>query len=97
MYGVGFLATGGDLAIYRFWSPKRANAERQVFKHTQSFVDGKAQYITRLETEYNDPDTNAAHKGGLRVQILQEATQIDAKDLPPQLQQFIEDLQEGRR
>jgi amino acid transporter len=41
VYGLGFLATGGDLAIYRFWAPKYANAQRQVFVNTQSYVQGK--------------------------------------------------------
>jgi hypothetical protein len=40
-YGIGFLATGGDLVIYRFWAPKYANAQREVFVNTNSYVQGK--------------------------------------------------------
>lgn len=48
LYGVGFLATGGDLALYRFWAPKQANAQNQVFHNTQAYTDGKNIHIGEL-------------------------------------------------
>ena len=52
VYTIGFVATGGDLAIYRFWAPKRENARRVVFQNTQSYVQGKQEYISRLRFQY---------------------------------------------
>lgn len=48
LYIVGFFATGGDYAIYRFWEPKMENARRAVFENTQSYVQGKQEYLSRL-------------------------------------------------
>jgi hypothetical protein len=89
-YGLGFLATGGDLAIYRFWAPKRANAERVVFQNTQSFVQGKTEYLSRLRFEYQSAD--ADRKAALRTLILSEASDVDNTKLPVDLQVFINSL-----
>lgn len=92
MYGVGFLATGGDLAIYQFWAPKRANAERKVFENTQSYVQGKTEYISRLRYQYQNAD--GAQKESLRQLILSEASTVDNDKLPLDLQGFIQNLKE---
>lgn len=90
-YGVGFLTTGGDLAIYRFWAPKQENAKRVVFENTQSYVEGKAQYISRLRYEYQSAE--GAQRASLRTLILDEASTVDNSKLPPDLQAFISSLQ----
>ena len=89
-YVIGFLATGGDYAIYRFWAPKQANAERVVFENTQSYVQGKTEYISRLRYEYQAADEG--HKNALRTLILSEASTVDNSKLPPDLQGFIAQL-----
>lgn len=93
-YGIGFLATGGDLAIYRFWAPKRANAERQVFEQTQSYVQGKTEYLTRLRFQYQN--ATGQQKEALRQLILSEASTVDNNKLPVDLQGFIDHLKEGK-
>jgi hypothetical protein len=93
-YGIGFLATGGDLAIYRFWAPKRANAEREVFVNTNAYIQGKTDYLSRLRLEYTtskDEDQKAA----LNTLILTEASNVDNSKLPIDLQGFIQSLKEN--
>lgn len=92
LYGIGFLATGGDLAIYRFWAPKRANAERQVFENTQGYVEGKIEYLNRLRFQYQDDP-----RPSLRIMILTEASTVDNNKLPLDLQSFIQNLKEKRQ
>jgi hypothetical protein len=93
LYGVGFLATGGNLAIYRFWAPKQANAEREVFVNTNSYVQGKTDYISRLRFEYQS-SKDADQKAALRTLILTEAANVDNSKLPADLQAFIVGLKE---
>ena len=90
MYGLGFLATGGDLAMYRFWAPKQADAQREVFEHTQSYIEGKRGNIARMRLEYENADP--AHKAALRTMILSEADSVDISKLPPTQQAFISSL-----
>jgi hypothetical protein len=88
LYFVGFIATGGDLAIYRFWAPKRANAERQVFEQTQGYVQGKTEYLTQLRYQYQC--ASGEQRESLRRMILTEAATVDNDKLPADLRVFIE-------
>ena len=81
---VNFIGTGGNLAIYRFWAPKMANAQNQVFHHTQAFVDGKNTYIVRLCNEATQAE--GAQKAALNSEIRQEASTIDPTELNPAAQ-----------
>jgi hypothetical protein len=94
IYGFGFLATGGDLAIYRFWAPKQANAEREVFVNTNSYIQGKTDYLNRLRFEYTS-SKDTEQKAALKTLILSEASNVDNSKLPNDLQGFIENLKEN--
>jgi hypothetical protein len=91
VYLVGFLTTGGDLAIYRFWAPKQENAKRVVFENTQSYVQGKTQYISKLRYQYQSA-APGAQKDALKTLILDEASTVDNSKLPLDLQGFIQQL-----
>ena len=93
LYGIGFLATGGDLAIYRFWAPKQENARRVVFQNTQSFVQGKITHLTDLQLAY--AQATGEQKDPLRTVRLREAAQVDEDKLPPDLVGFIHRLKGG--
>lgn len=93
LYGLGFAATGGDLLIYKFWAPKQAAAERQVFEQTPSFVHGKIEYLTRLRFEYQS--ASGVQKHAIAQLILDEASTVDNLQLPIDLQLFISSLKGG--
>jgi len=93
-FGLGFLATGGDLFTYKFWAPKRANAEREVFVNTASYIQGKTEYLTRLRLAYDSAIGD--QKAALRQTILTEASQVDETKLPENLQSFLLRLQTER-
>lgn len=91
LYGFGFAATGGDLAIYRFWAPKQENAKRVVFENTQSYVQGKQEYISRLRYQYQTAEPGA-QQDALRSLILSEAANVDNSKLSPDLESFIRSI-----
>lgn len=80
LYGIGFFATGGDLAIYSFWAPKQANVERQVFENTQSYVQGKIQNLSQLC--YAEQQATGAQKSALDSEIRNESVTIQGSKLP---------------
>ena len=80
LYGIGFLTTGGDLAIYRFWAPKQENAKRQVFENTQSYVEGKIQNIEQECFSYRQAEGSS--KDAFAGEIRNEAITIDTNKLP---------------
>ncbi len=74
-YGLGFMVTGGNLLIYRFWAPKQENARRVVFENTQSYVQGKQEYLSRLRFQYQTADPGSG-KDALRALIVSEASTL---------------------
>ncbi len=92
MYVIGFLVTGGDLAIYKFWAPKQENARRQVFENTQSYVEGKIQAISQERLAYENAAPGSSQQSSLRTMIISEASTVDNSKLPPDLQAFISRL-----
>lgn len=95
IYGIGFVATGGDLAIYRFWAPKQENARRVVFENTQSYVQGKIGSLSQDRLAYESADAGSAQQRALRTMILSEAAQIDNSKLPADLRAFVSGLKGG--
>lgn len=87
LVAINFIGTGGDFAIYKFWAPKMANVQNQVFHHTQAFVDGKNTYIVRLCGEASQAE--GAQKSALNSEILQEASTIDPIELNPAAQSCV--------
>ena len=96
IYALGFLATGGDLFIYKFWAPKQENVRRQVFENTQSFVQGKVEYLSKLRFQYQEAEPGSTHRTALRMLIISEASTIDNEKLPLDLQAFVGGLKGGR-
>ena len=89
---IGFGLTAVDLGSYKFWAPKYENVRRQVFVQTDSFVEGKISFLTNLELQYKQAQTEES-RAGLRTTILLEAAQVNPSQLPVQLQAFIQSLQ----
>ena len=90
IYVIGFLATGGNLAIYRFWAPQMEDARREVFEQTQSYVQGKNAYISRLRLQYES--TEGRQREALRRLVLAEVETIDDGSLTSSNRAFINSL-----
>lgn len=90
LFLIGFISTGGNLALFKFWAPKIENAKREVFENTQSYVHGKVDYLSRLKYQYQK--TEGVQKEALKDLILSEASNVDNEKLPYDLQVFINQL-----
>lgn len=93
---VAILAGAVGLGLFglewkKFFKPRNAEIERQVFEQTPSFVHGKEQHLTRLRLEYETAASDS-HRSALRATILHEASTIDHNLLPADLRQFIRSL-----
>lgn len=84
LFIVSFIATGGDLAIYRFWAPKQESARRQVYEQTKSYRQGSVQRLNTLCSQVASADSE--HKPMLNDVISQEFAEWDMRDVPTYLQ-----------
>jgi hypothetical protein len=92
--GLGFFAQGTNFFMYKYWAPKYANVERQVYEGTNSYHRGNAMEMQKLQMEYNAAP--ADQKDTLGTIILDKSANWDIKDFPPQSQQFLDKLRNER-
>ena len=78
---------GGGLMHWKFWSVQYRDAQREVFESSQSYVQGKISYLTRLRLSYEAAE--GPQREALRRTIITEAATVDNDDLPESLQTFI--------
>ena len=90
IYVLGFFATGGELAIYRFWAPQMEDVKREVFEQTQSYVQGKNTYIARLRRDYESSE--GPQRESIHRLILSEAETIDEGNLTASNRAFVNSL-----
>lgn len=83
LFVIGFIATGGDLITYKFWAPKRADAERQVYEHTKSYRQGSIQRLGTLCTQL--PGDDPSHRAMVNDVIAQEFAEWSTADVPDHL------------
>lgn len=93
---VMLLSLGWGIRYYRleqtkFFAPREAEVQREVFENTPSFIHGKAQHIARLKMQYERAESEA-QRNSLKGLILHEAAAIDWSLLPTNLQTFLESL-----
>lgn len=92
-----WMLTGNDFYLYKYFAPKREAVRRQVFENTQSYVQGKTDYISQLRLQYEDEPAASPHRLALRKMIITQADTVDAALLPSDMQNFIADLKRGAR
>lgn len=86
-----FIVSGIYLGWYRAFMPQMEDARHDVFKQTQSYIDGKITHLNRLKLDYQTK--GEGHRGALRNMILTEASTVDRSKLPSDLRRFIETLE----
>jgi hypothetical protein len=82
-----------DFSLYKFFAPRQAEVQREVFEQTPSYVQGKNTYIARLRAQYETADEG--HKESLRQLILSEAETIDDDNLTERNRNFVNGLRES--
>lgn len=89
IFGLGLLGIGYTKTIGK----GQANANRQVFEQTQSYVEGKRQQLTKYRLEYLTTKDSVS-KEAIRETILMDFANFDANKLPVDLQQFLNQLKQ---
>jgi hypothetical protein len=94
---VVILIVGGTyayIAFYRNAAPKYMNAQHEVFKVSQSYIDGKIQIISKARREYEETE-DEKDRAALRKFILTESETVDLTKCPADMQSFVLSLKGG--
>lgn len=96
VFAIGFMASGSDFVLYKFFAPRRANVERTIYENTHSYTAGMVQRLHDQQFEFTkEKDPNA--KSVLAGIILHDVGDYDENKLPPDLAAFINQLRRDYR
>ena len=85
-----------SLVNFKFFAPKVAEAKRDVYEQTSSFVEGKRQMINKYYLEYSRADDETT-KNAILSTVRREATSLDITLLKDkELENFVTLARTGR-
>jgi hypothetical protein len=95
--GLDWLSAGENFFLYKYWAPKNAAVQRQVFEQTPSYVKGMVQELSNMQFQYEQADDS--HKAALADLILHRAAgfNLNDPDVPADLRSFIQQLKDDRK
>ena len=90
MLGLSWVFMGNDFFLYKYFAPKQAEVQRQVFENTPSYIRGNIQELEKQHLEYIK--ATPEQKRAIKSIVLQEAAGIDQTNLSPDLKSWIQQL-----
>ena len=85
---------GGEYVYQTVWGVRTADARREVFEESKSFVHGTIRDIENLSVDYAKADSDA-ERTVIKLTVLHRVSTFDTKELPDHLQEFVNDLRKG--
>ena len=87
-----WIVQGNEFFLYKFWGPKTANVQREVFESTRSFKQGMIQELQNMQFDYAKADS--AGKATLAPIIIHRAADFPEDQMPQDLRDFLRDLRQ---
>jgi len=72
LFFIGFISTGGNLAMLAFWGPKYQAIQRNIYTQSPSFILGNQADLEQQVRAYNnatDPGVKAVMRAGIQTTI----------------------------
>jgi hypothetical protein len=82
--GMDWVVMGHQFFLYKFFAPRQAEVERQVYEHTKSYRQGSIQRLGTLCTQV--AEAGDGHKSMINGMIKQEFEEWDMDSVPAHLQ-----------
>jgi len=88
--GIAWIAQGNDFFMYKYFAPKYAAVQRDVFENTPSYNQGMIQELQNMQFEYIK--ATPTQQVALRKIILHRAAPFPENKMPVDLKLFIQQL-----
>lgn len=88
LFGLAFATGLFDLEMFKFFAPKYANVEREVFENTKSYLHGVQQDLGKYYHEYQK--ATGSEREAIRATIQMRFAEVDANKIQnPQVRMFL--------
>ena len=92
LLGLVWIVQGNDFFMYKFFAPKYANVQREVFENTQSYVEGKRQDLVAYRLQYLQAKSDT-ERAALKATIVMMYANFDESKLQqPELREFLKQM-----
>lgn len=94
LLALGWIFTGNEFFLYKFFAPKTEAVRRTVFEQSKAYRQGMVMELQNMQYEYLQakPEQQAA----LASIILHRAADVDETTMPFELRSFISNLRSER-
>lgn len=86
---LGWVFQGNDFFMYKFFAPRQADVQREVYMHTRSYKQGSVQRLDTLCTQVAAADDD--HKSLLKDVVAHEFADWNMDDVPDYLRGCLRD------
>jgi hypothetical protein len=84
------ILVGGGLYLYRWAAPRYEEVQRQTYEESRQHVEGTIEDLLRYRVKYQSAGSD--HKKAIRQLVLRRARDLDRKEMPSQLRQWVDSL-----
>lgn len=88
LLGLSWVVQGNDFFLYKYFAPKYADVQREVFQNTKAYNQGLAQELDSWRIEYAKGD--AETKKMLASIVRQRTADYDLNRFPIELREFVQ-------
>lgn len=78
-----WIYAGQNFFLYRYWAPRQADVQRNVYTHTRSYRQGSVQRLNTICMQITEADND--HKSMLNSVVADEFADWNTKDVPDYL------------
>lgn len=95
MIALGWIVEGNEFFMHKFFAPKTAAVQREVFEETKSYNQGMVQELQNMQFEYLK--STPTQKEAMKSVILHRAADYPIAKMPVDLRNFISELKNGEK
>lgn len=88
LLGLGWVFTGNDFFLYKYFAPKQEAVRREVFEQSKAYNQGMVQELQNMQFEYLRT-TDPKAKDAMASIILHRSADYDPYKMPADLRGFI--------
>jgi hypothetical protein len=94
LFALTWIIEGNEFFLYKFFAPKRAAVERQVFEQTKSYNQGMIQELEAMMLDYNKADPNG--KDSICSVVRRRTADFPADNIPSDVYSFVKTCRSAR-
>lgn len=92
LFGIGLGGRYLAMRVERWFGPREQSIQREIFRETRSYDEGKLQELVRYRLQHARADSDV-ERAAIESAVRHAFAEYDASRLPPELRNFVHQCQ----